>query len=301
MHDPVSCRNPQDRSRKRAAVELPPRPFGASGGGDTDSSARAVTCSSSRHRLAGVCDRRREATEQRAQIILGWKARGSGELAWKRARLPLLSAYDQSAVDDHRTVTSHGATRDRRGRPWPGGTYAAAPKTSPASEVLGLCAKDLDSSCEESASPLVRPHDGSAAPATTPGANEVQLELGSNSARPSAVTGARMTTFRARYRSHSSFVGEKDKHLDEISGHEIPYNLTPRLRLARRQRAGKGEVARVPRRGASPDRIGRLRAQGSVSDPSKPMDRSFTNVQGRKVVGVRSGPSCTWGHGRPTL
>jgi hypothetical protein len=108
LHDPVSCRNPQDRSRKRAAVELPPRPFGASGGGDTDSSARAVTCSSSRHRLAGVCDRRREATEQRAQIILGWKARGSGELAWKRARLPLLSAYDPSAVDDRRTATTKG-------------------------------------------------------------------------------------------------------------------------------------------------------------------------------------------------
>jgi hypothetical protein len=57
----------------------------------------------------------------------------------------------------------------------------------------------------------------------------VQLDPSSNSVRPRAFSGERMTTLRARYRSHSSFVDGKDKHLDEISRQVISNNLTPRL------------------------------------------------------------------------
>lgn len=54
-----------------------------------------------------------------------------------------------------------------------------------------------------------------------------------------ALAGVRMRTFRARYRSHSSFVDGKDKHLDEVLRQGIADNLTPRLWLASTAGAGK--------------------------------------------------------------
>jgi hypothetical protein len=48
-----------------------------------------------------------------------------------------------------------------------------------------------------------------------------------------------MTTLRARYRSHSSFVDRRDKHLDEVPRQGIADNLTPRLWLASTARADK--------------------------------------------------------------
>lgn len=163
------------------------------------------------------------------QLNLGWKARGSGGLAWKRARSPLLNAYDQSVVDDHRTASIHEATRGAERAPLAGRDVRGNAHSLAGKRGLGLCVKCLDSSCEESVS-VVQTHDVSAAPATKQGATEVQLEPGSNSVRPRAVMGERMTTLRARYRSHSSFVDGKDKHLDEISRQGIADNLTPRLR-----------------------------------------------------------------------
>lgn len=61
--------------------------------------------------FAGARESHREVTKQRVKIALRWKARGSGGLAWKRARLPLLSAYAQSEVSDLRTASVIGATR----------------------------------------------------------------------------------------------------------------------------------------------------------------------------------------------
>lgn len=71
-------------------------------------------------------------------IALRWKARGSGGLAWKRARLPLLSAYAQSEVRDLRTASIIGATRRVVWAPLAGRDVCGNAQSSAGKRVFGV-------------------------------------------------------------------------------------------------------------------------------------------------------------------
>jgi hypothetical protein len=153
LHDPVSCRNHQAAANE-LRNELSPRPSGVARWSD-ERLGKGRKSSGSRHRFAGARERHREVAERRVKITWGGRR---GEAAGSPGNE--LDHHFSARTISWRSETSaprrsSGQPEERRGRPWPGGTYAAALRASPASESLGLCVKCLDSSCEESVSPLV--------------------------------------------------------------------------------------------------------------------------------------------------
>jgi hypothetical protein len=155
--------------------------------------------------------------------------KGAGK---RRARL------ETSSTTTSQRVRSVGGQRpphrvERRGNPRNGvGALGRAGRTRQRSELrrqasLWGCASGASTPRVRRASPLSCESRWSAAPATKQGVREAQLDPGSNSGRPHTFTGGWMTTLRARYRSHSSFVDRRDEHLDEIPRQGVADNLTP--------------------------------------------------------------------------
>lgn len=142
----------------------------------------------------------------------------------------LLSAYGQSGGSPLRTGFG---SRVKHGRLWQGGTYAAITGSRRQASIPGLCVQCLH--------PRVRKcslREG--ATDTTPailGVMKTQLGIEPPARlRPkAALHGARLRDAieRARYRSHSSFVGGRDEYLDANPRQGRAPSLTERLhRLA---------------------------------------------------------------------
>lgn len=162
------------------------------------------------------------------------KAQREGGFVWKRSQSPLLGVYGQSDGSPLRTKSAFGSARAPLARRDVHGN----PRISPASEDQRLCAKCLHSSWEESViRQLQRRRD--AAPATF-GATKTRLDSSSNSFRPARPHGPLLDEIdRARYRSHSSFVDGRDKHLDASLRQRRAPSFTQRLQGRSRRRPAR--------------------------------------------------------------
>lgn len=155
--------------------------------------------------------------------------KGAGK---RRARL------ETSSTTTSQRVRSVGGQRpphrvERRGNPRNGvGALGRAGRTRQRSELrrqasLWGCASGASTPRVRRASPLSCEPRWERSPSNQAGGSRGTARSGLQLGSTTHLHGGWMTTLRARYRSHSSFVDRRDKHLDEIPRQGVADNLTP--------------------------------------------------------------------------
>lgn len=200
--------------------------FGGRADGDAAALAKVIALRLLGPASAGAGARHRE-------VAARWSA---GEASGGRRGGEAISpgnevGYFFSARTISRTVDDRSAPHrpsGRGGRPWQGGTYAAARRESLASDHSWACApgtlpprvrRAFEARAETQPQQPARGEEGTARSGLQPGST-------------APLTGSADGSVRDRYRSHSSFVDGRDKHLDVILGQRVAPSFTPRPRLA---------------------------------------------------------------------
>lgn len=126
----------------------------------------------------------------------------------------------------------------RCGRLWQGGSYAAIPGSRRQARTRDCAPSVFTPRVRRAHSPTLQQWRV-AAPATF-GATKTQLDSSSNSFRSARSHEPLLNGIdRARYRSHSSFVDGRDKHLDAILRQRRAPSLTQRLQGRSRRRPAR--------------------------------------------------------------